>query len=357
MAEQPENLFESKTSALVSSNTSSSTENTFDVCLTKSQLEALHKILETPTAHGSLAIQGTTFNITSDSTNQSAWILDSGASDHMTVSKLIEDNDALVEFSARGCVIQEQKSGKMIDTAKVDDGLYIWNKDNKKGSLALSASHADTIMLWHQRHHYSPETDIAVPNSSPTIDCSTTEVTPDSPSIDLPIAIRKGVRTCTQHPISQHKARLVAKGFTQTYGLDYDETFAPVSKLNTIRVLLSLAANLDWPLTQLDVKNSFLNGELAEEVYMDFPPGFEEEKSWVCRCLKEFLSNEFELKDLGNLKYFLGMEVARSRTGCRPAETLMEFNLKLGNNEDGEEVDRGRYQRLMGKLISIPHSS
>lgn len=72
--------------------------------------------------------------------------------------------------------------------------------------------------------------------------------------------------------IERYKARLVAKGHTQTYNIDYQESFSPVANLNIIRVVLSLAANLDWPLHQFDVKNAFLHSDRKEEVCMNVPP-------------------------------------------------------------------------------------
>ncbi|RVX02121.1 Retrovirus-related Pol polyprotein from transposon RE1 [Vitis vinifera] len=246
--------------------------------------------------------------------------------------------------------------------------------------------------------------------------------------------------------VNRFKARLVAKGFTQSYGINYEETFAPVAKLNTIQVLLSLAVNLDWPLHQPNVKNAFLNGDLAEEVYMEIPPGFETQttcnkvcklrrslyglkqspRAWFerftkvvkkhgysqcqtdhtlfvklspagklvvfivyvddiilvgdyeeeIRTIKSFLAAEFEIKDLGNLKYFLGMEIAKSRKGisvsqrkyvldllketgmlgCKPVDTPMDPTTKLGAKENCAPVDKGRYQRLVGKLIYLSHT-
>ena len=70
------------------------------------------------------------------------------------------------------------------------------------------------------------------------------------------------------------KARLVAKGFTQKEGIDYEETFSPVTMLKSIRILLSIAAYFDYEIWQMDVKIAFLNGYLDETIYMVQPEGF-----------------------------------------------------------------------------------
>lgn len=241
--------------------------------------------------------------------------------------------------------------------------------------------------------------------------------------------------------IERYKARLVARGFTQTYGVDYTETFAPVAKMNTFRVLLSLAVNHDWKLYQMDVKNAFLHGDLEEEVYMSIPPGHhlankpelacklnkaiyglkQSPRAWYAKLshvltkiglqrssadpslffqrgiagttivlvyvddivitgdnqgeiskLKTLLHKQFAIKDLGILKYFLGLEVAYSKKGIflnqrkyvldllqesgkmgvKPVDTPIESGGKLGL--DGELLtDAGQFQRLVGKLIYL----
>nr|CAN74610.1 hypothetical protein VITISV_029330 [Vitis vinifera] len=168
--------------------------------------------------------------------------------------------------------------------------------------------------------------------------------------------------------VDRLKARLVAKGYTQVYGSDYGDTFSPIAKIASVRFLLSMAAMCSWPLYQLDIKNAFLHGDLAEEVYMEQPLGFvaQGESGLVCRLrhslygLKQSPRAWFDrfssvvqefgmLRNLGKLKYFLGIEIAQSSSGvvlslrkyaldileensmldCKPIDTPMDPNVKL----------------------------
>jgi hypothetical protein len=78
--------------------------------------------------------------------------------------------------------------------------------------------------------------------------------------------------------VTRNKARLVAKGYAQVAGLDFEETFAPVARLESIRILLAYAAHHSFRLFQMDVKSAFLNGPIKEEVYVEQPPGFEDDR-------------------------------------------------------------------------------
>ncbi|KAL0641351.1 hypothetical protein Bca4012_102606 [Brassica carinata] len=246
--------------------------------------------------------------------------------------------------------------------------------------------------------------------------------------------------------VERKKSRLVARGFTQTYGEDYIETFAPVAKLHTIRIVLSLAVNLGWGLWQMDVKNAFLQGELEDEVYMHPPPGLEHlvkrgnvlrlkkaiyglkqsPRAWYNKlsttlngrgfkkseldhtlftlttpsgmiallvyvddiiitgsdkegiiATKEFIKSMFEIKDLGEMKYFLGIEICRSKEGLFMSQRKYTLDLLKGAGayggktarmpmEDGYKVPREGeiedskpyqdpklYRKLVGKLIYL----
>ncbi|CAL8088305.1 unnamed protein product [Prunus armeniaca] len=144
--------------------------------------------------------------------------------------------------------------------------------------------------------------------------------------------------------VERYKARLVAKGFTQTYGVDCHDTFAPVAKMNTVRVLLSLSVNLDWTLRQFDVKNAFLHGELEEEVYMSLPPGYRVtgETGNVCKLKKALYG-----------KYVMDLLADTGMLDCKPVDTPIVENHKLGVYVDQVPTNRERYQRLVGRLIYL----
>jgi hypothetical protein len=74
--------------------------------------------------------------------------------------------------------------------------------------------------------------------------------------------------------VIKHKSRLVAKGYVQRQGVDFEEVFAPVARMESVRVMLCFASHINWTIHHMDVKSAFLNGDLAEEVYVTQPPGF-----------------------------------------------------------------------------------
>ena len=245
--------------------------------------------------------------------------------------------------------------------------------------------------------------------------------------------------------VTRNKARLVAQGYNQEEGIDYEETFAPVARLESIRMLLAFACFKDFILFQMDVKSAFLNGFIIEEVYVEQPPGFtsfdfpnhvfklkkalyglkQAPRAWydrlskfllengfemgkvdktlfiktkekdillvqiyvddiifgstnksLCEDFSKCMHNEFEMSMMGELNYFLGLQIKQSKEGIflnqskyirdllnrfgmkysKAASTPMSPTIKLDKDENGKSVDITKYRGMIGALLYLTSS-
>ena len=245
--------------------------------------------------------------------------------------------------------------------------------------------------------------------------------------------------------VVRNKARLVAQGYTQIEGLDFGETFAPVARLEAIRILLAYACAHNIKLYQMDVKSAFLNGKISELVYVEQPPGFEDPKrpnhvfklskalyglkqaprAWYerlrdfllskdfkigkvdttlftkrigkdlfvcqiyvddiifgstnelfCEEFGKMMSKEFEMSMIGELSFFLGLQIKQLKDGifisqskylkdmlkkfglenAKPIKTPMATNGHLDLDEGGTMVDQKLYRSIIGSLLYITAS-
>lgn len=243
--------------------------------------------------------------------------------------------------------------------------------------------------------------------------------------------------------IDKHKARLVAKGYAQEYGVDYSEVFAPVAWLDTVRMVIALAAQKGWSIYQLDVKSDFLHGELNEEVFVEQPEEYVKKdephkvyrlkkalyglkqapRAWFSRIESYFLKEgfershseqtlftktnkkgkllivslyvddliytgndvdminefkksmmgEFDMSDLGKMRYFLGIEVLQQNDGifisqkkyamdvlkrfgmeeCNAVHNPIVSGFKMTKDEDEVKVDSTYFKQIVGSLMYL----
>ncbi|GKB08482.1 retrovirus-related pol polyprotein from transposon TNT 1-94 [Tanacetum coccineum] len=175
--------------------------------------------------------------------------------------------------------------------------------------------------------------------------------------------------------VSRNKARLVGQRYNQQEGIDYDETYASVARLESIRILLAIACENDFKLYQMDVKSTFLNGFINEEIYVD-DIIFGSMCQNLCDDLTKIMHDEFEMSMMGDLKFFLGLQIKQMEDGIffnqskyikemlkkfrledsKPTKTPMSTEIKLTKDDEADSVDSTKYQGMIGSLLYLTAS-
>ncbi|GJZ18791.1 retrovirus-related pol polyprotein from transposon TNT 1-94 [Tanacetum coccineum] len=153
--------------------------------------------------------------------------------------------------------------------------------------------------------------------------------------------------------VIKNKARLVAQGYNQQEGIDYDETFAPVARLEPIRIFLAFATYMNFIVCQMDVKSAFLNGKLKEEVYVKQPLGYESSKfsNHVCKLDKSL----YRLKQAPKAWYETLSTFLTEQKFVR-VKTLMVPPNNLGPDLNGKAVNETQYRGMIGSLMYLTAS-
>nr|GEX45663.1 putative ribonuclease H-like domain-containing protein [Tanacetum cinerariifolium] len=199
-----------------------------------------------------------------------------------------------------------------------------------------------------------------------------------------------------EQTIIKNKSRLVVRGYRQEEGIDFEESFAPVARMEAVRIFLAYAAHKSFTVFQMDVKTTFLHGSLKEDVYVCQPEGFidadhpshvyklkkalyrlkQAPRAWYIQLFSDLMKSRFEMSMMGEMTFFLGLQVNQSPCGifinqsiyvlqilnkygmesCDPVGTLIEIKDKLDLDQNGTPIDATKYRSIIGALMYLTSS-
>ncbi|XP_061363168.1 uncharacterized protein LOC133306807 [Gastrolobium bilobum] len=399
-------------------------------------MNLLQKSKEGNQVHASNIVQTSAFNIEYEKSSKKSifGILDTGATDHITYTtsqfssfhriKPISFTlpDGLTTVADHSGTV----SSKKIGSAKQLNGLYIFQLD-RDSRYVKSNSCNNTVVdqgsLWHLRlghpsnsvlksifhtepKSYSQASKLECWRKAMNDELSALEQNQTWKLVTLPHGKQQigckwvyKIKYEADGTIEGYKARFVAKGYTQLEGIDYLETFSPVVKITTVRVLLAIATAQGWFMEQLDASRQWNAKLVTSLLQLGFIQSSVDHSLMIKRagtnftalliyvddivvtgnCLEEInrvkqhLDSQFKIKDSGPLHFFLGLEVARSKSGllisqrkyalelisdvgllaAKPCKTPMDSNLKLQKVQGDPYHEPAAYRRFIGRLLYL----